>query len=208
MLRNAILPLIFVGLLGCQSAVDAPAQGSEPAKDEATTEQAVHAAHAQADEKAGEGCGDESETTKLENDTVEARTAEDGTSYTHVGGELTGAPEVAVAELMANPDKWAGKRVTISGNVSAMCQHKRGWFAVVGEGDQSGQQLQVKTAPVFLVPAGSIGKSAKAEGTVEVIEVKAEHARHLAAEHKIGEPEEITAPVKRVVVQAVGADFI
>jgi hypothetical protein len=47
-----------------------------------------------------------------------------------------------------------------------------------------------------------------AEGTVEVIEVKAAAAKHLAEGHNIGEEAEVTGPVQQVVIKATGADFI
>jgi len=134
------------------------------------------------------------------------RTDSDGHEIVHVGQDFADASTVAVADLMANPDSYAGKVVRVQGPISAMCTHKRGWFAIAAD-DQSGEQLRVMTAPVFLVPEDSVGKDAVAEGTVEVIEVQEETAKHLSEEHMVGEEAEIAGPVKQVVIQATGADF-
>jgi hypothetical protein len=146
-------------------------------------------------------------TTALTDDKVVTRTNDKGLTITHAGAELSDGAPVSVAELLRSPDAFAGKKVRVKGNVSAMCTHRRGWFAVVSD-DQSGTFVRVITTPSFLVPAGSIGNTAEAEGMVEVIEVAAEHAKHIAGEHKLGDPEAITGNVKQVVLRASGADFI
>ena len=87
-----------------------------------------------------------------------------------------------------------------------MCTHKRAWFAVVGD-DKTGNHVRIFTAPNFLVPQDSIGKVAVAEGTVEIIEIPVERAKHMAKQHKLGEPEDIKAPLKQVLIRATGADF-
>lgn len=203
------LPLVLTStllLLACppqQAPAEATAApAAAPGATAVPTAQAAPAAHApRAEHDCAEG------TTELTDDKVVTRTNDKGQTVLHAGAEFADGARVSVAQLMSQPDAYAGKKVRIRGNVSAMCHHKRGWFAVVGD-DQSGQFVRVLTAPAFLVPAGSIGKLAEAEGTVEVIEVAADHAKHIAGEHKLGDPEAITANVKQVVIRASGADFI
>lgn len=133
-----------------------------------------------------------------------------GASVTAVGAVLAGSEVVTVKDLLANPDAYAGKSVRLEGNVSAMCTHRRGWFAVIDDGDRTGTVVRVLTAPAFLVPEGSIGRKARAEGTVEVVDVAAGAARHYAAEHKVGDPAELAgdAPIKQIVIRATGAEFL
>ncbi|TNF31175.1 MAG: DUF4920 domain-containing protein [Deltaproteobacteria bacterium] len=134
-------------------------------------------------------------------------TRPDGTEALHVGHAFAGVEKVAVSALLADPAAFKGKTIALEGDVSAMCGHKRGWFAVAAE-DKSGRQVRILTAPTFLVPAGSIGRSAVAEGTVEVVEIAAEHAKHLADEHQLEDPAKIkTENVQRIVVRANGAEF-
>ncbi len=139
---------------------------------------------------------------------VRVTTASGGEAL-HVGDAFAPAgevPTVKVSALLAEPDKWVGKRVRIQGDVTAMCHHKRGWFAVAAE-DKSGRALRVITTPVFRVPQGSIGRAAVAEGRVDVIQVAARFARHMADEHKLGDPNGMVGPQRQVILRATGAEF-
>jgi len=193
--------------LACAAALTAcnDNQSAEAATPTAQTAQAAQAAQAAHEHTAAGTCGECDTTTALSDPQSTTRQSPDGKTITHVGRAFTTAQRVTVADLLAQPDRFAGKVVSVAGNVSAMCKHKRAWFALVG--DDSGNHVRIFTAPVFLVPHGSIGKSAIAEGRVEVIEVPVERARHMAAEHKLGDPAAITAPQKSVVLRALGADF-
>ena len=131
----------------------------------------------------------------------------DGGKVTHGGGTFAEVPEVSVTELVANPDKYAGQQVQVVGDVSAMCHHRRGWFAVAAA-DGSGAQIRVITMPAFLVPQEAIGTKARAQGKVEVVEVDPRFARHLSADHGLPAAEKPAAPVKRVVLRAAAADFV
>ncbi|MBN2358667.1 MAG: DUF4920 domain-containing protein [Deltaproteobacteria bacterium] len=144
--------------------------------------------------------------TALTNDKLVTSKTADGKTLTHAGASFSDGVAVSASELLTAPDKYTGKKVRVKGNVSAMCVHARSWFALATD-DQSGRHLRVLTSPSFLVPADSIGKSAEAEGVVEVIEVAADQAKHFAVEHKLGDPGAITGPVKQVIVRASGADF-
>ena len=112
-----------------------------------------------------------------------------------------------MAQLLADPATWNGKVVRVTGDIAAMCHHRRGWFSVAAA-DKSGNQVRVLTRPNFLVPEGSIGKRGVAEGTVGLIEVAPGMARHLQKEHKLGLSEDVAKPVPQVVIRATGAEFI
>jgi hypothetical protein len=133
-----------------------------------------------------------------------------GQTVTAVGSRLSGAAQVKVVDLMARPDEFAGKTVRLEGDVPAMCVHRRTWFGIQDPGNKSGAFLRVLTAPAFLVPEGSIGKKARTEGTVEIIEVDAAAARHFARMHGLGDPEAIQGEgkIKSVVLRATGAEFL
>ncbi|MBW2457933.1 MAG: hypothetical protein JRI68_25735, partial [Deltaproteobacteria bacterium] len=114
-----------------------------------------------------------------------------------IGAKLTGVEVVKIVDLAARPDDFVGKTVRVEGDVLGMCHHKRAWFAMQDEGDRSGGFVRVVTGPKFLVPAGSVGKKARVEGTVEVVEVPPRRAKYFAKSHNMGDPEKITGPVKR-----------
>jgi hypothetical protein len=124
----------------------------------------------------------------------------------HEGQAFTEAPVVDIATLVADPAGYKGKTVRLSGDVIAMCHHKRDWFALVPEGTKTGN-VRVLTGPVFKVPQDAIGKSASAEGTVDVVEISERVAKHFAETHKLGDPATISGPVQQVVVRATGAQF-
>lgn len=126
-----------------------------------------------------------------------------GAMKSMVGQRLAGLPTVKVADLLAKPESYAGKTVRVEGDVSAMCQHRRGWFSVQDPGDRAGAYVRIVTAPSFLVPAGSIGKKARAEGVVQVVDTDPAAAAHYAKEHGMAVP-----AAKSVVLQATGAEFL
>ena len=131
-----------------------------------------------------------------------------GKSMQMVGQKLAGAPVVSVRDLLANPNAYQGKTVRLEGDVSAMCQHRRAWFAVQDDGEREGRYVRVVTAPAFLVPAGSVGRRARTEGRVSVVEVPAGSAKHYAEEHKLGDPSAVRGAERRIVISAFGAEFI
>ena len=154
----------------------------------------------------GGGCGENlGGTNKLENPKLEER-QEGGKTIVHAGNVFAGVETVKVSELVAKPDAYAGKTIRLEGDITAMCHHKRAWFAMAAE-DRSGRNVRVVTVPTFLVPPKSIGKRAVIEGKVEVVEVPEARAKHLAEEHKLREPGAITGPLKEPLVRATGADF-
>jgi len=139
-------------------------------------------------------------------DSVQERKDPLGRTVAHVGGELAGGQLAIVADVLATPDKYAGKLLQLEGNVSAMCEGRRAWFAIVGN-DQTGASLRVLTAPVFLVPAGSVGKQVRVEGKLETTELSPETANHLEKDHKLPTPHASNGPVTQTVLRATVAEF-
>ncbi|MDF1562988.1 MAG: DUF4920 domain-containing protein [Deltaproteobacteria bacterium] len=222
MLPRAISLLVllpFLLLPACQTTVSTPAGGGGG---DAVAKKAHDCSqHAEGEEGCGGDCGAKAEAkegeghdcsagagNKIEHPDVEKEVV-DGTTVLKAGvplGSTAGATEVTVQALLDEPEKFAGKVVKVTGDVSAMCHHKRGWFALVAP-DKSGRNLRVLTAPSFLVPEGVIGMNASTEGVVELIEIPEEAARHYAKEHKLGDPMEIVGPQKQAVIRAAGAAF-
>ncbi|HEY3450635.1 MAG TPA: hypothetical protein VGK67_30040 [Myxococcales bacterium] len=157
---------------------------------------------AAAEPKKGHSCSDDVAVTPASDKITEIKDEKTGATILAVGTKLTGtAPVATVAELTQLPESLAGKTVRVEGNVSAMCGHRRSWFALQSE-DKSGDALRVLTAPAFLVPEGSIGKRARAEGVVELIDIPLETAQHYAEAHNL------PIQTKAAVVRATGAEFL
>jgi len=128
-----------------------------------------------------------------------------GRELERVGARLGDAPRVALPELLARPEAFTGKTIRIEGDVAAMCHHRRAWFALQQVGDRQGRTVRVIGAPAFLVPPGAVGRRARAEGIVELVDVPARTRAHLATEHGLEEP---PPPERVVVLRAAGAEFI
>lgn len=124
-------------------------------------------------------------------------------TVTAVGADLVAAPAVAIDELVARPEGYVGKPVRVEGEVTAMCVHRRAWFAVRA----GAANLRVLTAPAFLVPLGSTGKRARTVGTVALVEVPEEAARHYSRDHRLRDPSNPETAHRAVVLRATGAEF-
>jgi hypothetical protein len=158
-----------------------------------------------ANDPSGHGCGHEAPPRD-----DPPRTRQDpltGATVTAVGGELKGAQAVGVSDLAKDPERFAGKTVQVRGDVTAMCTHRRAWFAV-REHPSDAHFVRVVTAPSFLVPPHAVGRKARAEGRVDVIEVPERAARHYARDHQLGDPSEVRGSRKSVVIRATGAEFL
>ncbi len=203
------LPFSFVAValvLGCQAP---PEQESKPAAASAAVSPEKTGDKASAKEHdTHEGCSDDHGKAGTDDTVRKGKDPKSGADMVMVGKDLGGLEPVSVKDLLAKSDDYAGKTVRVEGDVNAMCHHRRGWFSVQDEGDRTGAFVRILTNPSFLVPAGSIGKKARAEGTVDVIEESAAAAKHYAEGHKIGDPSKIDGPIKRVVIRATGAEFI
>lgn len=204
-----IVPLAALALAGCQEKSQAPAAPATPAA-AAPAPAEPKAAPAATAHAVDEGCTGDHGTEALQHE--QAATVTDpasGATVTAAGAKLAGLPVVSLAEVTGKPDDYVGKTVRLEGNVSAMCHHMRGWFAVQEEG-RNGALVRVITTPSFLVPAGSIGKKVRTEGVVEFVQVSAGAARHYAKDHQVGDPAAVQddAPVKSVIVRATGAEFL
>ena len=125
-----------------------------------------------------------------------------GKPTTHVGATLdASARSVTVTELLTKPEAFQGRSVRVEGSVTAMCGHRRAWFAIVDSGSQN-PPLRIVTAPAFLVPKDAVGKQARATGTLEIREISEQAAEHQAQEHAMPKDRRI------VLLHAAGAEFL
>ena len=74
-----------------------------------------------------------------------------------------------ILEIVADPDRFLGRKVRIEGRILDVCPAKGCWIKVGGAG---GESLQVKVDDdVIVFPATAKGRVATAEGIVEAIEM-------------------------------------
>lgn len=131
-----------------------------------------------------------------------------------VGAPMTAeALRVTVAQVMASPEKYVGKKVQVVGNVTEVCQEKGCWVTLTDAGATAkGDGLFVKfTCPTEangrVMPMESVGRPAVVEGELVIRELTQDEARHYAedAGKSPAEIAKIVGPQKRVTVRSPSA---
>lgn len=103
-------------------------------------------------------CSRASSTTKQGDKPAAAATA------SKVGEPISaGAPVVALADVMKNPDAYKGKSFVTSGTVTAVCQEMGCWMEIK---DASGEAHVKMAGEKFYVPKTSAGHKARVQGTI------------------------------------------
>lgn len=103
------------------------------------------------------------------------------------GKELTLKEPTKVSDILANPEKFQGKRVQIEGKVMDVCAKMGCWIKIeAGEGIEP---VTIKVDDgVIVFPVEAKGKMARAEGIVSVQtlteEQRVAEAKHQAEENK------------------------
>lgn len=101
----------------------------------------------------------------------------------HYGGEmkLKAADTVPVGKIAADPKKYEGKWVRVSGVVTDVCKTKGCWMKIADK--QGADAVFVKfTCPIDgrLIPLDAPGKKSIVEGTVKIEVLSEKEARHYA----------------------------
>ena len=99
---------------------------------------------------------------------------------------LRGAPVPAgaatpLAEVLATPDRFAGKPVVVEGVVTRACTMEGCWMQLAPSTEQDGVRVTFKDH-AFFVPLNAAGMRARAEGVVQVKKHTKAQADHLVAE--------------------------
>jgi hypothetical protein len=90
-------------------------------------------------------------------------------------------PEVALAQLIAKPEPYAGKPIRTQGTVSRVCQAAGCWMEL--RDDSSGRSVRTPMAGhAFFLPKTALNKRAAIQGIVELRPLTAEHKAHLEGE--------------------------
>jgi hypothetical protein len=122
------------------------------------------------------------------------------------GEALAPAEPVAITQLLASPEKYQGKPVTVEGHVRKACTRKGCWMELAA-GDAPGTQgcrVTFKNYG-FFVPTDSAGAKARVQGAVEVDTLSAAAVRHYEEEGAMfaGKKPDGTAPEVRLVASGV-----
>jgi hypothetical protein len=125
-------------------------------------------------------------------------------------GSGVGAGQVVtVQDLLADPAAYVGKKVRVTGRISAVCPAAGCWISITGEGAARPLRFKVEDG-VIVFPADVRGKSVVAEGVLVKHEMSHEqalaHARHLAEERSEAfDPASVSGPMTLYEIQGAGA---
>ena len=150
------------------------------------------AALACAEHAKGEACPHEGAEKKVE------ATAAVSKEPLHRGEAFKGAPTAKLAEVLAAPESFAGKSVTVEGTVKKACSRKGCWMELADAGDAKAASVRVTFKNYgFFVPLDSAGSTAKVEGELKIAELSEAKAKHWQEEGatiprgKDGKPREV-----------------
>lgn len=133
-----------------------------------------------------------------------------GDKFTDFGKpmKLKDGDAVCVKKILADQTTHDGKFIRVAGKVDSVCA-KRGCWLRLGDGS-SKETLFVKfTCPVKgrLIPMDAVGKLAIIEGTLKIVEISEEEARHYKEDAGASKEEiaKIVGPQKSVQMSAPAA---
>ncbi|MBL8616806.1 MAG: DUF4920 domain-containing protein [Deltaproteobacteria bacterium] len=123
--------------------------------------------------------------------------------WAHYGAPFAATAKVSAAELLADPARFEGQTLQISGRVADVCS-KAGCWMVISEGDKSMRVLMKDHS--FAVDKQGAGNDCMVEGTIEAKEVDPATVQHFAEESRKPEamPEKGVTSGKIYQVQATG----
>jgi hypothetical protein len=118
------------------------------------------------------------------------------------GAGVESKKTLPVATVLESPQKYAGKTVTVEGEVSGVCLVKGCWMTM----QSADREMRVHFKDYgFFVPMDCAGRTARIEGVFNIETIPVEEARHYLED--AGKPEEaakITEPVDGFTFVATG----
>ncbi|HEY0709167.1 MAG TPA: DUF4920 domain-containing protein [Polyangia bacterium] len=121
------------------------------------------------------------------------------------GAALAPGEAVAIADVLAKPEAFTARTVTVEGHVRKACTRKGCWMEL-GARDQAtpGARITFKDYG-FFVPTDSAGAEARVQGSVQLDTLSAAAVRHYEEEGAVfpGKKPDGTAPEVRLVATGV-----
>jgi len=102
-----------------------------------------------------------------------------------LGMTVAESETIAVAEVMADPEAFAERRIRVSGKVDQVCARRGCWLSLAAAEAGAGESLFVKfTCPIEgrLIPVEAVDRVAVVEGELTIKMISEEMARHIAEE--------------------------
>ncbi len=125
------------------------------------------------------------------------------------GKKATLKEKTNVSDILANPEKFDGKRVLVEGAVVGVCENRGCWIKVASDKEFESIRFKVEDG-VIVFPMSAKGKSAKAEGVVSVKTYSKEDLikqgeHHAKEEGTTFDPATVTGPKTVVQINGEGA---
>jgi hypothetical protein len=99
------------------------------------------------------------------------------------GSPLTPGPELALSEVLSNPEGFRDRTITVAGQVRAACTRRGCWMELAQSSDPKLPGCRVTFKDYgFFVPTDSAGALAKVQGTLGVNTLPPERVAHLESE--------------------------
>ncbi|GAB4370574.1 MAG: hypothetical protein Kow0042_12880 [Calditrichia bacterium] len=127
------------------------------------------------------------------------------------GAEFTLNEQIGISDILAEPEKFEGKRVLVEGIIEDVCTKRGCWIEIADPQTQAQIQVKVKDGEIVF-PLSSKGHRALVEGTVEKLELTVKQARAWKA-HEAEEKGEtfdttsITEPLTIWRIKGTGAEI-
>ena len=121
------------------------------------------------------------------------------------GAALTLDQPTALADVLANPERYAKEPVLIHGRLTDVCQRKGCWTVI----QDAGAQVRVRFKDYgFFLPVDSTGREAFVEGVAVVETLSEKQARHQESESRHGNPDAVKGPRRQVGFTASGVRLV
>lgn len=116
-----------------------------------------------------------------------------------------------VSDILAKPNAFNGKTVRVEGTVIEVCKKRGCWMELASDKEFESIRIKVDDG-VIVFPLDAKGKTAVAEGTVDVNELTMEETieakRHEAEEQGVKFDEKsVTKPIVNVRIKGTGAEI-
>ena len=99
------------------------------------------------------------------------------------GAPISAGPELALSDVLANPERFRDQTITVEGQVRSACTRRGCWMEVAESGDPKLPGCRVTFKDYgFFVPTDSAGAKAKVQGTLGVNTLPADRVAHLESE--------------------------
>ncbi|HVZ41786.1 MAG TPA: DUF4920 domain-containing protein [Candidatus Kapabacteria bacterium] len=97
------------------------------------------------------------------------------------GAPIGSSPAASLADILKNPNAFAGRTVVVAGVVQQCCRRKGCWMELSAKRGAPGVRVTFKDYG-FFVPTNSSGMKARAEGTVVVKQLDKAMVDHMVSE--------------------------